>query len=114
MSGKNIITKFERAKVLSTRAIQISSGAPPLVQVLEYEIDALDIAERELEQGKMPITILRLLPDGTEKRINLFDDIEYKSGPAGEMIIKHVHEDVDLEETPEDEDDPIFSDIVSK
>jgi len=57
------MTKYERARVLGTRALQISLGAPPLVEVGE-ETDCLEIAMKELRQKKIPIIIRRFLPDG--------------------------------------------------
>ena len=58
------ITKFERARVLGTRALQISMNAPVMVE-LEGETDPLQIALKELRQRKIPITVRRFLPDGS-------------------------------------------------
>ncbi len=56
------LTKYERARILGTRAQQISLGAPVLVE-LGDEIDTLEIAMKELKQRKIPIVIRRYLPD---------------------------------------------------
>ena len=78
------LTKYERARVLGTRALQIRSvdsvtlqsggfgfivcvcsmNAPVLVP-LDGESDALQIAIKELSQGKSPLIIRRYLPDGS-------------------------------------------------
>eukprot|EP01059_Diplonema_ambulator_P007798 TRINITY_DN17295_c0_g1_i1.p1 TRINITY_DN17295_c0_g1~~TRINITY_DN17295_c0_g1_i1.p1 ORF type:complete len:150 (+),score=30.02 TRINITY_DN17295_c0_g1_i1:86-535(+) len=58
------LTKYERARVLGTRALQISMGAPIKVE-LEGETDPLIIASKELREKKVPIIIRRNLPDGT-------------------------------------------------
>jgi len=58
------LTKYERARVLGTRALQISMNAPVLVP-LDGETDALQIAIKELSQRKIPLTIRRYLPDGS-------------------------------------------------
>ncbi|KAI0347624.1 RNA polymerase Rpb6 [Trametopsis cervina] len=58
------LTKYERARVLGTRALQISMNAPVLVP-LDGETDALQIAIKELSQGKIPLIIRRYLPDGS-------------------------------------------------
>ncbi|KAL3481216.1 DNA-directed RNA polymerase I, II, and III subunit Rpb6 [Aspergillus californicus] len=58
------MTKYERARVLGTRALQISLNAPVLVD-LEGETDPLQIALKELAQKKIPLIIRRYLPDGT-------------------------------------------------
>ncbi len=56
------MTKYERARVLGTRAMQISMNAPVMVP-LEGETDPLQIALKELLRKKIPITIRRYLPD---------------------------------------------------
>ena len=58
------MTKYERARVLGTRALQISMNAPVMVP-LEGETDPLDIALKELRARKIPFTIRRYLPDGS-------------------------------------------------
>lgn len=42
------MTKYERARVLGTRALQIAMGAPVMVE-LEGETDPLEIARKELK-----------------------------------------------------------------
>ena len=58
------LTKYERARILGTRATQISHNAPVLVD-LEGEYDPLAIAEKELRELAIPMTIRRYLPDNT-------------------------------------------------
>jgi len=58
------LTKYERARVLGTRALQISMNAPVMVD-LEGETDPLKIAQKELRERKIPIIIRRYLPDGS-------------------------------------------------
>ncbi len=77
------MTKYERARVLGTRALQIrcvtnqmearysggylsssnSMNAPVLVD-LEGETDPLQIAIKELREKKIPLVVRRYLPDG--------------------------------------------------
>ncbi|RWW71374.1 hypothetical protein BHE74_00020891, partial [Ensete ventricosum] len=64
------MTKYERARILGTRALQISNptlvnsmNAPVMVE-LEGETDPLEIAMKELRGRKIPFTIRRYLPDG--------------------------------------------------
>ena len=52
------MTKYERARVLGTRALQIAMCAPVMVE-LEGETDPLQIAMKELKQRKIPIIIRR-------------------------------------------------------
>ncbi|QRV83457.1 DNA-directed RNA polymerases I, II, and III subunit RPABC2 [Ceratobasidium sp. AG-Ba] len=58
------LTKYERARILGTRALQISMNAPVLVP-LDGESDPLQIAMKELAQRKIPLVIRRYLPDGS-------------------------------------------------
>ncbi|KAK0549034.1 subunit common to RNA polymerases I, II, and III [Tilletia horrida] len=58
------MTKYERARILGTRALQISMNAPVLVAV-EGETDPLVIAQKELSEKRIPLTIRRYLPDGS-------------------------------------------------
>merc|ERR1719379_295020 len=58
------ITKYERARVLGARALQISMNAPVMVE-LQGETDPLIIAEKELINRVIPFVVRRFLPDGT-------------------------------------------------
>ncbi|KAB2069659.1 dna-directed rna polymerases i, ii, and iii subunit rpabc2 [Gossypium arboreum] len=58
------MTKYERARILGTRALQISMNAPVMVE-LEGETDPLEIAMKELRERKIPFTIRRYLPGGS-------------------------------------------------
>lgn len=58
------MTKYERARILGTRALQISMNAPPLVPI-EGETDPLQIAMKELAAKKIPLIVRRTLPDGS-------------------------------------------------
>lgn len=58
------LTKYERARILGTRALQISMNAPVLVP-LDGESDPLEIAMKELSQRKIPLIVRRYLPDGS-------------------------------------------------
>ena len=57
------MTKYEKARVLGTRALQISMNAPVLVDT-GGESDPLKIAEKELQERVIPLTIRRYLPSG--------------------------------------------------
>lgn len=58
------LTKYERARILGTRALQISNNAPIMVE-LDGETDPLQIAMKELRERKVPLIIRRYLPDGS-------------------------------------------------
>ena len=61
------LTRFERARVIGTRATQLSHGAPPQISVPDGLIDSMKIAEIELENRQIPFIIRRPLPDGTSE-----------------------------------------------
>nr|UXY87816.1 DNA-directed RNA polymerase I, II, and III 15kDa polypeptide [Cryptomonas curvata] len=57
------LTKFEKARILGARSLQISMGAPLMINN-NFETDALELAAKELKERKIPITIRRYLPSG--------------------------------------------------
>ena len=63
ITPKNL-TKFELAKVIGTRAMQITMNYPIMVELDSKTIEPMAIAEQELKEGKMPIVIRRILPNG--------------------------------------------------
>ncbi len=52
-------TRFEKARIIGARALQISLGAPVLVDYPEDMLDPIDIALMEFEQDLVPITVAR-------------------------------------------------------
>ncbi|HJX04750.1 MAG: DNA-directed RNA polymerase subunit K [Euryarchaeota archaeon RBG_13_57_23] len=52
-------TRFERARIIGARALQISLGAPILVDVPSDIIDPIDISIMEYEKGVIPMTVKR-------------------------------------------------------
>lgn len=68
--GPPKITRFEKARIVGARALQISMGAPILVDA-EENTNPIDIAVSELDACILPITIRRTLPDGTFQDIPL-------------------------------------------
>ena len=52
-------TRFEKARIIGSRALQISYGAPVLVDYPEDMLDPIDIALREFEKNLIPITVVK-------------------------------------------------------
>ncbi len=69
--GPKKLTRFEKARVVGARALQIAMGAPILIDIPRGSESPIDIALLELEQGVLPISIRRTLPDGTSRNIPL-------------------------------------------
>ncbi|MHB9302739.1 DNA-directed RNA polymerase subunit K [Thermofilum pendens] len=67
--GPPWLTRFERARIIGIRALQISLGAPVLIQVSEELSDPITIAEKELELGLLPIIVVRWTPEGKIQEI---------------------------------------------
>ena len=59
-------TKYEKARIIGSRALQLSMGAPFLVKLSEKELekirfDPIEIALIEFDEGVLPITVRRPL-----------------------------------------------------
>ena len=52
------LTRYERARIIGARALQISLGAPVLLDIDRGE--PIDLAMEELKQGVIPITVKRV------------------------------------------------------
>ena len=61
------LTKFEKAKIIGLRAKQINNGADPFIDIPNNMIEGLTIAEKELEDKKVPFIIRRPLPNGSSE-----------------------------------------------
>ncbi len=60
-------TKYEKARMIGSRALQISMGAPFLVKLSDKDLkkmkyNPISIAKKEFEEDLLPITIRRPLP----------------------------------------------------
>lgn len=60
-------TKYERARMIGSRALQIAMGAPFLIKMDEDDLKAIkynpiEIAQREFDAGVLPITVKRPVP----------------------------------------------------
>jgi DNA-directed RNA polymerase subunit K/omega len=100
-SHKDKDTKYEKARVIGARALQISMGAPFLIKIDKEELEALKynpvkIAEKEYDKGVLPLTINRPMPD-TRKR-SRHDDEEEEQEEAEE-------EEVEREEPQDSEEE---------
>lgn len=59
-----IYTRYERARIIGARALQLSMGAPVLVRTTK--IDPLEIALAEYDENMVPITVKRRVGDKVE------------------------------------------------
>lgn len=61
---KDKLTKYERARIIGARSMQISMGAPIMVKLTpkkleELKYDPLEIAKLEFAEGVIPIEVIR-------------------------------------------------------
>lgn len=67
-------TRYEKARVLGARALQIAMNAPVLIKISNEDLekiryDAMKIAEIELESGILPISVNKPMPKKKEERL---------------------------------------------
>ena len=74
------LTKYEQAKIIGTRAIQISMGAPFLIKLTEKDLQnvrysPIEISKMEFQQGLIPIAVKRPTPSQKKKEqpVHYFD-----------------------------------------
>ncbi|KYK20726.1 DNA-directed RNA polymerase subunit K [Thermoplasmatales archaeon SG8-52-2] len=53
-------TRFEKARIVGARALQISMGAPTLIKLPKDVISPIDIAMLEYKEDAIPITVKRV------------------------------------------------------
>ena len=71
VTGPPTLTRFESARIMGARALQLSLGAPPFISIPKDAATSLDIAIKELEDRVIPITIRRTLPNGDYQNITI-------------------------------------------
>jgi DNA-directed RNA polymerase subunit K/omega len=70
--GSIFITRYEKARIIGARSLQISLGAPILIAIEPgLKMDSLNIAEAESDQKILPLTIRRTLPSGIYQDVPL-------------------------------------------
>ncbi len=114
-------TKYERARIIGARALQIAMNAPLLIKISQEDLekihfDALKIAETELDSGVLPIAVKQPLPkkkEGKLKRIKVKEVSDKKKAEIEQEEEKEIAEEGEIMALarPEDEaDEPATSD----
>ncbi len=70
-TGPPTLTRFEKARIMGARALQLSFGAPSFIQIPKKATTSLEIAMEELNKRVIPIIIKRTLPNGDFQNIPL-------------------------------------------
>ena len=69
--GPPMLTRFEKARIMGARALQLSLGAPVFIEIPKNATSSLEIAMEELKQRVIPIVIKRTLPNGDYQNLPL-------------------------------------------
>ncbi|MGC9309747.1 MAG: DNA-directed RNA polymerase subunit K [Candidatus Nanoarchaeia archaeon] len=107
-------SKYEKARILGARALQISMNAPLLIKLNkdrldELHYDPLRIAEVELDEGVLPISVNRPMParkEGDIEKIKIKEEVgDEKKIKQEEREVKEIAEEGEIMElaNPEDE-----------
>ena len=75
--GPIFLTRYEKARIVGARALQLSFGAPLLIEKPIDIIDPIKLAMLELRAGILPLTIRRDNPNG-----------EFQDIPINKLILK--------------------------
>ncbi|MDH5400988.1 MAG: DNA-directed RNA polymerase subunit K [Candidatus Heimdallarchaeota archaeon] len=62
--GEPVLTRYERARIVGARALQISQGAPTLIDIEEDNVRPIDVATKELKARVLPVGMARRRPNG--------------------------------------------------
>ena len=100
MVNKQEFSKYEKARIIGARGLQISMDAPLLVDMNDEELngvnyDPLKIAETELDSGVLPISVNRPMPKRKEESLEKIKVEETKvSDIQKEQIEKQEEKDI--------------------
>ena len=90
-------TKYEKARILGARALQIAMNAPLLIRISEEDLekinfDALKIAEIELNSNILPISIKKPFPEKKEEELKRAKELKITDEQKAEMETKEEEE----------------------
>jgi DNA-directed RNA polymerase subunit K/omega len=66
----DVLTRFEKARLVSARALQLSLGAPPLIDPPKNS-SMFELASLEFEKKAIPLVVQRRLPNGEIQRVRI-------------------------------------------
>jgi len=105
-------TKYETARIIGARALQISMGAPFIIKISDSDLkkigyNSIKIARMEFDNGLIPITVKRLLPSEMKKSPGEERDIleDIYSGDDEDKEPSEIKEDEYIDEMTVDEED---------
>jgi DNA-directed RNA polymerase subunit K/omega len=121
---KQEFSKYERARIIGARGLQISMDAPLLTDMSEEELngvnyDPLRIAEKELETGVLPISVNKPMP---EKKEEPLEKIKVEASKVSDEVKeaaekeeeKDIAESGEMMELADSGEEPETSETVTK
>ena len=104
METKKEFTRYEIARVIGARALQIAMDAPLLMKISDEELkemkfDAIQIAEKEFESNVLPIAINRPVPQMKKEKLV---EIKEEKVTDAELIAKEKAMEKEIAEKPEE------------
>jgi DNA-directed RNA polymerase subunit K/omega len=110
-------SKYEKARIIGARGLQISMDAPLLVKMSDEELDGVNydplrIAEKELSAGVLPISVNKPMPERKEESLDkikiedskVSDEAKEAAEKQEEKEIAEGGEMMELAESPEESD----------
>src|SRR3989344_5429940 len=90
-------TKYEKARILGARALQIAMNAPLLIKIKKEDLEninynALKIAEVEFESNALPISVKRPFPEKKEEKLKRAKETKLADEKLEEMEAKEEQE----------------------
>jgi DNA-directed RNA polymerase subunit K len=108
-----LFTKYERARIIGARALQIAMNAPLMIKIKDEDLEkikynAIKIAEIELDSGVLPISVKKPFPQKKEEALRRPKETKVSDEQMEEMETKEEEEIVKEGEimelaTPDDE-----------
>ena len=125
---EQIFTKYETARIVGARALQIAMDAPLLLKISEDELkamqyDSLRIAEKELSEGVLPIAINRPMPKMKKAKLTA---VKEEAASDEELVAKEKEVEKELvegaaelgliegDEIEDFQDEPVSSEPVAE
>lgn len=93
----NDFTRYERARILGARALQIAMNAPLLIKINQDDLekikfDALKIAETELNSNVLPISIKKPFPEKKKEKLKRVKEQQIADDKIEEIEAKEEEE----------------------
>jgi len=114
--NKQEFSKYERARIIGARGLQISMDAPLLVDISNEELDGINydplkIAEKELDSGILPISVNKPMPRRKEESL---ENVKVEATPVSDAqkivaereITQEIAEGGDMMKLADSEEEP--------